>query len=175
MWRRKSMLAAAKASGVSAMKTTGAMKSTASMKSAGAIEVVAIDENSAVGNVAVVVEENSMPTPVVSPVSPAPAKSAKEADSKAEAKRDSRAANVESRIRIPARPDSDGSSVHQPRVILRHVNNLRVGGFDHNGLPLLTYFLLRRAFQVARLLSTGAHYLNSIHHVLRLIDVSIAE
>jgi len=92
------MSAAAEASGVSAMKTTGAMKATASVKSAGAIEVVAIDKNSAVGNVAVVVEENSMTTPVVAPVSPAPAKSAKEADSKAEAKRDSRAAKVESRI-----------------------------------------------------------------------------
>src|ERR1700685_702898 len=140
------------------------------MKSTGVIEVVAIGENSAVGNVAVVVEENSMTTPVVSPVSPAPAKSAKEADSKAEAKRDSRAANVESRIGIPARPDSDGFSIHEPRVILRHVHHLRVGGFDHNGLLLLTYFLLRCAFQVARLLRTVAHYLNSVHHVLRLID-----
>src|ERR1700722_5660943 len=175
MWRRKSMLAAAEASGVSAMKTTGAMKPTASVKSTGTIEVVAIGENSAVGNVAVVVEENSMTTPVVTPVSPAPAKSVKEADPKAEAKRDSRAANVESRIRIPARPNSDGPSIHEPRVILRHVNNLRIGGLYHNGLPLLTYFLLRCAFQVARLLRTVAHYLNSIHHVLLLIDVSIAE
>src|SRR5580692_144622 len=175
MWRGKSMLAAAKASGVSAMKTTGAMKPTASVKSTRAIEVVAIDKHSAAGNVAVVVEENSMTTRGVAPVSPSPAKSAKEADSKTEAKRDSRAAKVESRIRIPARPDSDGSSIHEPRVILRHVNHLRVGGFDHNGLPLLTYFLLRCAFQVARLLRTVTHYLNSVHHVLLLVDVSIAQ
>ena len=80
------------------MWATGESPRSGSMKSTGAIEVVAIDENSAVGNVAVVVEENSMTTPVVSPVSPAPAKSAKEADSKAQAKRDSRAAKIESRI-----------------------------------------------------------------------------
>src|ERR1700693_3848222 len=181
MWRRKSVLAAAEASGVSAMKTsdsrnpTASVKSPASMKSSGAIEVVAIDENSAVGNVTVVVEENSMTTPVVSPVSPAPAKSAKEADPKAEAKRDSRAANVESRIGIPARPDSDRPSIHQPRVILRHVNNFGIGGFDHNGLPLLFHLFLRCAFQVARLLRAVAHYLHSIHHVLLLIDVGVAE
>src|SRR3984957_16214176 len=139
MWRSESMLATAEASGVSAMKTTGAVKPT------GAIEAVAIGENSAVGNVAVGVEENSMTTPVVSPVSPPPAKSAKEADPKAEAKRDSRAANVESRIRIPSRPDSDGPSINEPRVIFRHVNNLRIGGLDHNGLPLLAYLFLRCA------------------------------
>src|SRR3984957_17175590 len=154
MWRSESMLATAEASGVSAMKTTGAVKPTASvkspasMKSSGAIEAVAIGENSAVGNVAVVVEENSMTTPVVSPVSPPPAKSAKEADPKAEAKRDSRAANVESRIRIPSRPDSDGPSINEPRVIFRHVNNLRIGGLDHNGLPLLAYLFLRCALRL---------------------------
>ena len=89
---------------------------------------------------------NSVVMPVVSPVVPAPAKSAKEADSKAEAKRNSRAGKVQSWIPIPARPDPDGLSIHQPGVVLRHVNNLRIGWFDHNGLPLLAHFFLRCAF-----------------------------
>src|SRR6266446_3590530 len=128
--RRKSMLATRESSRSPAMKSVG------SMKSAGAIEVVAIDEDSAVRNVAAVVEENSMTTPVVSPVSPAPAKPAEEADSKAEAK-------LKSRIRIPPWPDSDRLPVHEPWVIFRNVNNIRLGWFDHNSLPLLAHFFLR--------------------------------
>lgn len=62
----------------------------AAVKSTGVIEIVAIDENSAVGYVAVVVKHDPVVTPIVSPVPPAPAKPAKEADSKAEAKRNSR-------------------------------------------------------------------------------------
>src|SRR5882762_6118246 len=33
----------------------------------------------------------------------------------------------------------------EPRVILRNVNHLRVGGFDHNGLPLIAHVFLRCA------------------------------
>jgi len=71
----ESMLATAKSS------ITSTMKSSASMKSTGMIEVVAIDENSAVGYVTVVIEHDPV-MPIVSPVSPSPAKPAKEANSK---------------------------------------------------------------------------------------------
>ena len=121
-----------------------AVKSTA-MKSAGAIEVVAIDENSAVGYVAVVVEKNAVMMPIITPVVPAPAIPSKEADSKAETKRNSRTGKKQSWIRIPPRPDPDGLSIHEPWVIFRYVNNLRVGRFDHNGLPLLAHLFLRCA------------------------------
>jgi hypothetical protein len=84
MWRLKSMLATGESSGLSAMK------SASSMKSAGAIELVAICEHSAVGYVAVVVENNAVMMPIVSPVVPSPPEPAKEADSKAEAKRNPR-------------------------------------------------------------------------------------
>ena len=57
-----------------------------------AIESVVISENSAVGNVGVVVVSDVMVIPVRSPVVPAPAVSAKKADSKTEPERDSRAA-----------------------------------------------------------------------------------
>src|SRR5580704_4729183 len=116
----------------------------AAMKSAAAvkvtfrnIEMVAIDEDSAVGLVGVVVETNIVVMPVVSPVVPAPAKPAKKADSEAETKRNSWNPKVKPWIRIPARPDPDRISIDEPRVVLGNVNNLRIGWFDHNGLPLV--------------------------------------
>jgi hypothetical protein len=139
VWRRESMLATGESS------RSSAMKSVCSVKSAGAIEVVAIDENSAVGNVGIVVKNDAVAMPVVSPVVPAPAESAKEADPKPEAKLNSRTGEKQPWIRIPARPDPDELSIHQPWVIFRHVNNLRVGWLDHNGLPLLAHLFLRCA------------------------------
>ena len=85
VWRRKSMLAAGESSGLSAMK------SASSVKSAGVTELVAICEHSAVGLVVVMVETNVVVMPIVSPMVPSPAESAKEANSKAEAKRNPRA------------------------------------------------------------------------------------
>src|ERR1700731_3718605 len=127
------------------MLATGESSSPSAMKSAAAVEA-AIGENSAMGYITMMVEHHSMTTmPVVSPVSPAPAKSAKEADSKAEPKCNSRYPNVESRIRIPSWPDSNGRSIHEPRVIFRHVNDIRIGRFDHDGLTLLAHLFLRCA------------------------------
>src|ERR1700688_2784192 len=118
---------------------------TAAMESTGPIEVVAIGKDSAVGYVGVAVEKNAVVVPIISPMSPSPAKTAKEANSKAKTKRDSRTGKKQSRIRIPAGPDPDRFSINEPRIILRHVNKLRVRGLDHNGLPLLVYFFLRCA------------------------------
>jgi len=139
VWRRESML---RRTETSPAGSPAAMKSPA-MKSAGVIEVVAIDEDSAVGDVGVVVVNDSVVMPIISPVVPSPAKPAKEADSEAEAKRNPRTGKEQSWIRIPAWPDPDGLSIGEPRVVLRHVNNLRVGGFDHNCLFLLGHLFLR--------------------------------
>ena len=69
---------------------TPALESACTMKSAAmiegctrVIEGVVIGEDSAVGDVGVVVEDDSVPMPIVSPVVPAPAIAAKEADAKA--------------------------------------------------------------------------------------------
>ena len=48
---------------------------------AGVIEIVAIDDRSAVGDVGVVVVDYPVATPVASPVIPTPPKSSEEADS----------------------------------------------------------------------------------------------
>ena len=76
-----------------------ALKSAATMKSATMIEVrapaiegIVIGEDSAVGNVGVVVVSDVVVIPVRSPMVPAPAEPAKKADAKSETKRDSRAA-----------------------------------------------------------------------------------
>src|SRR6266446_6060734 len=69
LWCREPMLRRAETSPAG---RAAAVKSTA-MKSAGAIEVVAIDENFAVGYVAVVVEKNAVMMPIITPVVPAPA------------------------------------------------------------------------------------------------------
>src|SRR5258708_17526878 len=99
------------------------------MKSACTIEIIAVDENSAVGDVSVVVVNDAVVMPIVSPVVPAPAISTKEADPKPKAKRNSRASEIKAWIGIPARPDSDGRSIDEPRIVFRHVNNLRIGWF----------------------------------------------
>src|ERR1700751_42655 len=146
----ESMLATAKSSLTSAMKSTASMESpapmepAASVKSSGAIEVVVIDEDSAVGYVAVMIEHDPV-MPVVSPVTPSPAKAAKEANSKAKAPSESWAGEIQSGIPVPAWPDAHGCSIDEPWVILGNVDNLRVCGFDHNGLTLLAHLFLRCA------------------------------
>src|SRR6266852_7362324 len=123
---------------------TAALKSAPTMKFATMIEVparviegVVIGEDSAVGYVGVVVEHDSVAMPIISPVVPAPAIAAKEADAKAQAKRNSRSGKVQPWIPIPAWPDPDWLSIHEPGVIFRHVNNLRIGRLDHARLYLL--------------------------------------
>src|SRR6266849_10621677 len=97
---------------------------------ASAIEGVVIGEDSAVGYVSVVVVNDIVVMPVRSPLVPATAQPAKIADSKAQPKPNSRALKEQSRIPIPTWPNPDGLSIRKPGIILRHVNNLRVGGFD---------------------------------------------
>src|SRR6266849_10314823 len=99
---------------------------------AGVVEGVVISKDSAVGDVGVVVVDDTVAMPIISPVVPAPAKAAEEADSKAEAKRNSRSGKIQSWIPIPAWPDPDRLSIHKPGIIFRHVNNLRISRLDHD-------------------------------------------
>jgi hypothetical protein len=127
----------------SALKSASTMESATMIEvPARAIERVVIGEDSAVGDVGVVVERDSVAMPVVSPVVPAPAIAAKEADAKAQAKRNSRSGKIQPWIPIPAWPDPDWLSIHEPGVIFRHVNNLRIGRLDHDRLCLLGHGLL---------------------------------
>src|ERR1700756_2219958 len=167
--RCESMLASRKSSLSSAVKSAG------SVKSACVVEVLAIVEDSAVGFVTVVVEKDAVVMPVISPVTPSPAKPTKETDPKAQAPGEPWPREVESGIPIPAGPDADRLSIDEPRIILRHINNFRICGLDLNSLSLLLHLFLRGALQVPRFFRPVAHYLNSIHHLLLLVDVSIAK
>ena len=71
---------------------------------AAVMEVVALDECSAVRDVGVVIIDHRVAMPVESPVVPSPAVTAKEAELEAQAKANSRSCEVQSRIRIPAGP-----------------------------------------------------------------------
>ena len=127
----------------SALKSASTMKSATMIRvRALAVERVVISEDSAVGHISVVVINDIVVMPVGSPMVPSPTKPAKIADSKAEAPRDSRALKEQPWIPIPARPNPDRLSIRKPGIILRHVNDLRVGGFDHNGLPLIAHLFL---------------------------------
>src|ERR671924_494983 len=105
-------------------------------------EVVAVDERVAPGDKCVVVEDDGVVIPVSSPAVPPPTKPGKEADSKAYAERNSRPRNIQPWIPKPPWPGDDGRSIHDPRVVLRHVDDLRVGWFNHDGLPLLGHLFL---------------------------------
>src|SRR5580700_431992 len=98
-------------------------------------EVVAIDDGSAVGNVGVVVVDHGPTAPVVPPVAPTPSKSSEEADSKSKPEGDSGHG-------VPAWVADDRRPVHEPRIIGRHVDHVRVGWFDDDGAALSRHLLL---------------------------------
>src|SRR6266481_4354790 len=103
---------------------TPALKSFAMIEvPAGVVKGVVISEDSAVGYVGVVVVDDTVVMPIISPVVPAPAKAAEEADSRAEAKRNTRSGKVQPWIPIPAWPDPNRLSIREPGIILRNVND----------------------------------------------------
>src|SRR5438270_3977417 len=108
-----------------------------------AIECLVIEKCSAVGFKVVVVKKNIVVVPVRSPMVPSPAKAAKETDAKTETEGNSRRRPIQARIPVPARPDAYRRSIHEPRIIFRHINDLGIGWFNHNGRSLLRHFFLR--------------------------------
>src|SRR5579872_6035931 len=98
-------------SGTAAMKSRGVIEMRTSV-----IEMVAIDESSAVGDVGVMVVSHVVPAPVESPVAPAPPEASEQADPEAGAERDSRSADVESGIRSPTRVGGYRVAVDGPGV-----------------------------------------------------------
>ena len=102
-----------------------------------AIERIVVEKRSAVGFKVTVIEKNVVVAPVRVPVVPSPTESTKEANTKTQAESNAWAGKKQSRIVIPAGPHSYRRSIHEPRVILWNVNDLRVSGLNHNCLPLL--------------------------------------
>ena len=139
------------------------------------VEVVAIDDRSAVGDIGVVVVDHPMAMPIPSPVMPAPPKSSEEADSKSSTEVESRAAKKDSGHRIPTWVGDDGVAVHEPRIIGGNVDHIWIGRFDDGRVTLSRYLLLFVAIQMAGLPSLLAHFLDGIHHVLLLVGICVAK
>src|SRR5882762_2866702 len=130
---------------------------------------------SAVRNELMVVEECPAAMPVVAPMAPAPAKSAKISKSKSNAERQSDATPKNSRRLIPSGIDRYRPPVNQPRIIGRHVDHLRIGRFNNDCVSLCSDPLLLAAIQVPSLLSVLTHLLNSVGHILRIVRIRLAQ
>ena len=137
-------------------------------------EVVAIDDRSAVGDVGVVVVDHGMAVPVASPVMPAPTISAEETDAEPESKSNARPSQENPRHWIPAWICDDRVAIHQPGIIGRHVDDLRIGWFDDDGVALGRYVLLFIAIQVAGLVSLLAQCLDGVRDSLLLVGICVA-
>src|SRR5713226_4447911 len=139
------------------------------------VKVVAIDDGSAVGDVRVVVVDHPVAMPVASPVMPAPPESSEEADPEADSKSNSRSSQEDPRHGIPAWIGDDWLAIHEPGIIGRHINDLRVGRFDDDCIALRCYLLLFIAVQVAGLVSLLTHRLDSVGHILLLVGVGVTK
>src|SRR5712664_1437466 len=139
------------------------------------VEVVAINDRPAVGDVGAVVVNHPVAMPVASPVMPAPTISSEVADSKANSKSNPRSGQEDSRHRIPARIRDDRLAIHEPGVIGRYIDDLRIGRFDDDCVPLSRYLLLFVAIEAAGLVSLLTHCLDGIRHVLLLVGVCVAK
>src|ERR1700687_2085624 len=140
-----------------------------------AVEVVAIDDGPAVGDVGVVVVDHPMAMPVGSPVTPAPPKSSEEPDPEADSKSNPHSGEEDPWYGIPTWICNDWLAIHEPGIIGRHVDHLRVGRFDDDRVALSGDLLLFIAIQVAGLVSLLTQRLNGIRDILLLIGVGIAK
>src|SRR5260370_21601444 len=100
------------------------------------VEVVAIDDRSAVRNVGVVVVDRCPAVPVVSPVMPAPPISSKKTDAKADSESNPHSGKEYPRHRIPTGIRDDRLTVREPGIIGMPVDRFRVGWFDDNRVAL---------------------------------------
>ena len=145
----------------------------AAIKSA-VIESAAI-KGSAMRDEGVMVVHRPTAMPVVPPVTPAPTKPSEEPETKSDTEAESDAAPKNPGHGIPARVGDDRCPVHQPRIISRHVDYLRVGRFDDDRVALRRYLFLFVAIQAASLPSLLTQRLDGIRYILRMVGIGIAK
>src|SRR6202035_4788817 len=134
-----------------------------------------VTELSTVRDELVTVEKSSTFMPVVSPVSPAPSKSAEVSDPKSHTEREPDAAPKNSRHRIPSGVRHYRRPINQPRIVGRHVHHLRIGRFDDDCVSLRGHTFLFCAIEMSRLLSLLTHLLDAIGDILWLVDIGLAQ
>src|ERR1700726_2204932 len=101
-----------------------------------AAEVVAIHERRAMGMVAVMVVCQVVPAPISSPVVPPPAKAREDTDANSQTERNPWAIDEQAGNLAPTRIERKRCTVDNPRIVFRHVNDLRVCRFNHDCLCL---------------------------------------
>src|ERR1017187_5418500 len=161
-------------SAASAVSSAARTISSAACASA-AGEIAPVIKRSAPGVVPAMVVHCVSATPIESPMTPAPSITSEEADSEAASELHVRAAKPDSGIRVPSRPRHDGTSVNQPRIIRRDVNQVGISGLNINRRTLPRNSLLRRGLKIAGCLRSPAHHLYGIHHIRLLVVVGVAQ
>src|SRR6267154_2117289 len=139
------------------------------------VEVVTINDRPAVGDVGVVIVNHPMAMPVASPVMPAPTISSEETDAEPNSKSNPPSGKEDSRHGVPARIRQDRLAIHEPGIICGYIDDLRIGRFDDDCVPLSRYLLLFVAIEVAGLVSLLTHCLDGIRHILLLVGVCVAK
>jgi hypothetical protein len=118
-----------------------------------------------------VVEHYFAPAPVEAPGSPAPAESTSEpeVDSRTEPNEGWSKPGIVNVARI----DFDWGTVDQPGIVNGQVAKVSSNRFDDDRWTLSIHGLLRRALQISCILRAPAHNLDSVEHILLLIEIGI--
>lgn len=136
------------------------------------VVAVSVDDRPVDIGVVVVVDVSApaTPTPVTSPCTEAPGRAAADKATAAEcctnryACAKGNAGSNDDRRRV--RRHKEGRPEDDRRIILRDINDVRVGWFNDDRLRTLLHYLdLRRGLQSARGLRPSAHYLHGSHHI----------
>src|ERR1700733_14810487 len=106
---------------------------------------------------------------------PTPPKSPEKPDPKSDAESNPYSRQKQSRLRIPPWIRDDRITVHQPGIILRHVDHIGIGRLNNDSVALIRYRLLFIAIQVAVLMSLLPQRLHGVGHVLLLIGICVAK
>jgi hypothetical protein len=104
---------------------------------------------------------------------PSPAEAEERPEREAKTERNVRAA--ESPPRIETGPQAYWISVYVGRVISGHIHHIRVSRLDIYIRPFFVHALLRRAAQIARVVSLVTHVLDRLRHVIWLVLIGLAQ
>src|SRR6267142_2150619 len=93
-------------------------------------------------------------------------KAAEETDTNSHTEPDPRPVEEEARNPNPTRIKCERITVDFPRIVLRHIHDLRICRFNDDVISLARDGFLRRALQVPGLLRSLAHHLNRGEDIL---------
>src|SRR6267154_4598925 len=142
---------------------------------ASATEAIAIAEIPAVGDVRLMAVNQAVAVPIRSPAVPPPAEATEETDTYSQAEPDPRPIEEEARNPNPTRIERERITVDDPRIVLRHIHDLRICRFNDDRISLGRHGFLRRALQVPGLLRPLAHHLNRGEDILLSVHVRLPE